>query len=41
MLIYCIIEYRKQIESLSEEEYEDFDFNEWLSQLIKKSSGEK
>ena len=41
MLIYYIIEYRKQIESLSEEEYEDFDFNEWLLQLIKKSSGEK
>ncbi|WP_455585257.1 hypothetical protein [Bacteroides sp.] len=41
MLIYYIIEYRKQIESLSEEEYEDFDFNEWLSQLIKEFSGEK
>lgn len=41
MLIYYIIEYRKQIESLSEEEYENFDFNEWLSQLIKEFSGEK
>lgn len=41
MLIYYIIEYRKQIESLSEEEYEDFDFNEWLLQLIKESSGGK
>lgn len=40
MLIYYIVEYRKQIEKLSEDEYEDFDFNKWLLQLIKKT-GEK